>query len=300
MTETEYWAKLDEIGWLDHIEESNVAKIRQHLKKNLKRGVKGAHLALAQFEFEPGDQSLTEFLQTLEEESRGLLKVAKVKETDELFSFHVGKDRYACEIDGDEEFRVIDLVNKCLRKNQAPQFIVLPGGDGYVPLVFLPLEVFQRAVDAKLIEGAKVKSAEVNGTFQFVLARDEDSHKSILTHIKSKRWPDVVAIPEINSSALGDLLGLLVGKTQMVVEPFIQRSDMGPNMFEITSAGIAALESIASNKVGAVVKKWIKVSLSRAHSDEMTTEMLSDRVWDLCNLARAKASGERLIGQLRL
>lgn len=160
MNEAEYWEKLGEIGWLEHLSDRERKQIRSTLKKNLmaKDRRDWAFLALTQGGFDAEDIDYPRELAHLAAMSRNLFKPTAISEKvvsgKRAISFlHNNKSYRVIVADNgwfDDAF--LDTANRALEQSRAKErFIVLPAVDQFVNLVFVPTKVYDAAVREKLI-----------------------------------------------------------------------------------------------------------------------------------------------------
>lgn len=175
MTERAYWEKLKKIGWLEYIPKSLQAEIRARFKKNYKTDPTRAHLSLNQTGFDSeciegigsnNGCSYHDVLKQLAKDSGGVFHPTHIK--DEFVkhgrtrsinvSFRHDRTTYACNVPDSDYFdmSVLDLVNEALEASgRDERFIVVPSDDQLVFIVIVPPEVYERAVDAKLIPASR-------------------------------------------------------------------------------------------------------------------------------------------------
>jgi hypothetical protein len=170
MTEGEFWAKLEEIGWLDAVPPAECTRLRAAVAEAFTRDPKYAFYALAVTSFDPecvegsgpdDPCSYHSVVSQLAKTSYG--QFAPVNLRDELdegagvarVSFeHAGKT-FKCEVPWEDDWfqqPVLDLVNKAVKAGKAKeQFIPLPPCDQTISLVLVPPALYKKAVGAGLI-----------------------------------------------------------------------------------------------------------------------------------------------------
>jgi hypothetical protein len=169
LTKDEFWAKLEEIGWLDAVTEAERKRLRTALAKAFKRDPRLAFSALAVISFDavciegegPRGNTYYTVLRKLARASRG--KFAPTDIADELvdeedvaqISFRHGGKVFSCEVPYEDDWfqrPVLDLVNKAMKAGKArEQFIPLPLREQTIALVLAPPALYKKAVRAGLI-----------------------------------------------------------------------------------------------------------------------------------------------------
>ena len=170
MTESEFWTKLADIGWLDAVPEAERTRLHAAVADAFTRDSTYAFYALAVTSFDPeciegsGPDDCCSYFSVVSQLAKvSYGKFAPMDLSDELdeeagvarVSFKQGGKLFSCEVPWrDDWFQepVLDLVNKAIKAGKAKeQFIALPLCDQTISLVLVQPSLYKKAVSAGLI-----------------------------------------------------------------------------------------------------------------------------------------------------
>ncbi len=292
MTEAAYWKTLGEIGWLDWLPKDQWADVRSTLKKNLEARRKEAWLALAQGGFECGSNSPTALIMRLAKISRGVFSPKKVRLQQRTLSLEYGRKTYQCALTPPFEFDVIDLVNQCLGDTDAePRFFVLPGGDTFACLVFVPPDVYEMAIRGRLIQ-SQVKS-------DLVVAPLSESPEIARTPKLTKRWPSCWTDP-VGPADFTELCRLIGDTHPRPLRECLRLASQATAIYGVEEKSAVRLANLSDKKLAAIAKRWSKSPGLREHV-ETESEMywLTDKLFEIRDIAAQATSEARLLLRYR-
>ncbi len=171
MTAQQFWRKLKEIGWLDHVPKSKQAAMRKNIEtllNNPKHCIQvfealTQHMLDMECIYDSGPDKLSyhQELLDLAKNSRGLFRPTEIKDefnessTAVTISFRHDGKLFSCTVAYESDWfdmAVLKLVNRALKTSGIQErFIPLPEFDQCLYLVLVPTEVYRAAVREKLI-----------------------------------------------------------------------------------------------------------------------------------------------------
>lgn len=164
--ERTYWRRLTEIGWLDHVPADELQDLRARIKKALASDDRqSAYLCLGRVDFDSecieGNRPYATVLSYFAEASRGSFSPTYVREAAAdrkgrgRLSFTNKGKRYSAPIQYNcdwVDLAILEPINQAVADAGAKErFIELPPISQLVFIVFVPPEVYDRAVRARLI-----------------------------------------------------------------------------------------------------------------------------------------------------
>lgn len=301
MTVETYWRKLQETGWLDYLPQEMHSGVRLQLKKNLRSDPRHAFMALVQGGLDWDCYSAKAILDEFVEIAGDTFRPINVRETTQkkklLISFSFGGKKYTATIPNDPGSiweMTLSLANKCLAANNVEQrFIVLPSGDSWNDLVFVPPTVYERACEAGLV------LKEKSGGF-FVGADENEAKKIVHRKLKGDKWQGKGPqwpwwrMHDCDLDDIHDLLSRAIGRVDWLLPEIHFDSLTGVSIHLVPDATVERLSKFPTRRMRQLVRDWLKTSSVKDYCDDV--EFLSDMFAEVCSVAQqTRDAGKSLL-----